>query len=739
MIFNRLAEDVQNEPYFNTLFLKLSRQFGNEILGNVSEEVISEKELRDLLRFSDILSNSSNSFSRNLSYKLLSLLSSLSYENEIYKMYSTAILSKLGNFPAIKLLNYDIELPFDRKIETSVKKYIQKVGGMDNAVFTDPQYQLFNRIKNTNYYSFAGPTSMGKSFIIKALIREMILDLPKENIVIIVPTKALINQFVYDLNNELGQELKGNRYKIFSNYDDSTILPNTNYIFVLTPERLLSLLAEDNRPELGIVFVDEAHKLTTEKDYRSITMYLAIEKLIKHFKSIKVYFASPNVGNPEIFLQLFNLKDNNVYKTNEAPVGQNLFLIDLLEKEGKYFTDNITINYKLVDKAYDSAITTLFKLGGDNSNIIYTNSVDNTVSTAMNFTQFLKNKGRTLTDEEQIEIDNTIETIKEIIHPEYFLIECLRYGVGFHFGKLPHIIRQKVEKLFKKGIIKFLFCTSTLLEGVNLPAKNVFIFKNKKGLSKMSKIDFWNLAGRAGRLNSELSGNIFCIREGIKDWATDDLFFNKDNIKLQTSIDVKLYNNIKRIKQIISKDNDLNISDTEYKMLSYIANIMIIDNIENRSDDYTSPIMKKLVKDEKYDVLRLLDLEKKEIEIPYEIIQKTYSITVSQQEKVYKLVKKNIEDNIKVSFPDKVNYESCLNVLKIFHEIYEWENYEKKLSNKKKLTYYAQLMNNWINGLSLNPLMVLKCHLPLILPIPPLRADHSKLMLISPPHHLCVK
>ena len=61
-----------------------------------------------------------------------------------------------------------------------------------------------------------------------------------------------------------------------------------------------------------------------------------------------------------------------------------------------------------------------------------------------------------------------------------------------------------------------MFCTSTLLEGVNLPAKNIFILNNAIGLSKFSDIDFWNLAGRAGRLSKELSGNIICVRASNK-------------------------------------------------------------------------------------------------------------------------------------------------------------------------------------------------------------------------------
>lgn len=705
MIFDKLAEDVLKEDYFEILYYKLCNNFGNELIKGESSQEFSSKELKDLLRFGDILSNSTKSKNRNLAYKIICLLNSINIENSVFMTYSTAILSRLGNFPAINYLDYNITLPYDRRIKINAKKIIQSVKGSEGLYFTDSQYELIKNIKETNYYSFSGPTSMGKSFIIKAFIRDIIQRTDSENIVIVVPTKALITQFVSDINNDIGQIVRANGYKVFSNYDDSIIIPNLNYIFILTPERLLGLLSEKEKPKLGILFVDEAHKLTAYDDYRSITMYLAIEKAIKLFRNIKVYFSSPNVKNPEIFLQLFNLDDKKVFKTDETPVGQNLFFIDLVEREGKYFTENSTIKIKLNEECYDSTISTLFRLGGNSSNIVYTNSIDNTVSYAMKFTEHLINSNKKLSTEEEIQIDKAIETIKEIIHPDYFLIDCLKQGVGFHFGRLPHIIRQKVEKLFKDGIIKYLFCTSTLLEGVNLPAKNVFILKNKKGLSNISKIDFWNLAGRAGRLNSELSGNIFCIREGKNDWKNDSIFKDKDNITLQTSIDNKIEKRIKLIEQIINQNDSSNISKKEKEVLEYIANIMFIDRMEGNTD-YNSPVIKKLIRDEKFSIISAIDKRKKEIEAPFELIQKTYSLMVLQQDEVYRLIKKSKDGNIKPLLPEKVNYENCLAVLKVFHEIYQWDKYEKALANEKKLPYYAQLMNNWINGVSLRTLIV---------------------------------
>ena len=58
-----------------------------------------------------------------------------------------------------------------------------------------------------------------------------------------------------------------------------------------------------------------------------------------------------------------------------------------------------------------------------------------------------------------------------------------------------------------------MFCTSTLLEGVNLPADNLFITDNKIFRSAMSPVDFRNLIGRVGRISYNLYGNVFFVSE----------------------------------------------------------------------------------------------------------------------------------------------------------------------------------------------------------------------------------
>ena len=77
---------------------------------------------------------------------------------------------------------------------------------------------------------------------------------------------------------------------------------------------------------------------------------------------------------------------------------------------------------------------------------------------------------------------------------------------------MPSLIRLEVERLFRSGKIRFLVCTSTLIEGVNLSCRTIVLRGPRKGIGHpMEAHDFWNLAGRAGRWGDEFQGNIICI------------------------------------------------------------------------------------------------------------------------------------------------------------------------------------------------------------------------------------
>lgn len=71
------------ESYFMALYTKAAKLFANNLFSSSeSEQRVSEKEIKDLLRFADILSNSKKTISRNNAYKVITLL------NQEYKTNS---------------------------------------------------------------------------------------------------------------------------------------------------------------------------------------------------------------------------------------------------------------------------------------------------------------------------------------------------------------------------------------------------------------------------------------------------------------------------------------------------------------------------------------------------------------------------------------------------------------------------------------------------------------------------
>ncbi len=93
--------------------------------------------------------------------------------------------------------------------------------------------------------------------------------------------------------------------------------------------------------------------------------------------------------------------------------------------------------------------------------------------------------------QKEYDIDHSVD--------EWSLIKVLQNGFGMHHGKLPKYIQQEILDQFNKGTFDVLFCTSTIVEGVNTDAQNMIILNASKGSKKLTPFDIKNIKGRAGR------------------------------------------------------------------------------------------------------------------------------------------------------------------------------------------------------------------------------------------------
>ncbi len=546
---------------------------------------------------------------------------------------------------------------------------------------------------------------MGKSFVIKAFLYEVIKNIPAENIIIMVPTRALINQFVLDIKKELAGSINEHNYKIATNSTISEIDAEAehNYILVLTPERIISYVSDDNNPPIGFLFVDEAHKLASHKDSRSITSYTSIEKLVKRFPNINLYFSSPNVSNPGAFLQLFN-RPVKEFHTDESPVNQNLFYVDFIDNNLTNYIENtphaLGIPFSNIGTNANQLID---QIGSSQNNLIYCNSRTKTIQKALEFKIYLEQKQKRPPEVPRA-IKKAIFQIKTHVHKDYYLVDLLRYGIAFHFGRMPQIVRNIIEDLFRAEHIQYIFCTSTLLEGVNLPAKNVFILSNKKALAKFEDIDFWNLAGRAGRLGMELSGNIFCVREEASEWKDSSMLVKKD-IKVEPTIESNIDKKIVEIEHLL-KQEPIKAREYEKEILQYIANIISIDTFELPTN-YQSPIISKLIENNKSTLVELSKNRINQLSVPYKVLDSNPFIDIQLQNKIFTTLQ------AKPAKLPNVDYDNCKISLNYFYDLYNWDKIERgkfklletKNTGKPYLGYLALLVNSWINGTSLNEII----------------------------------
>lgn len=386
-------------------------------------------------------------------------------------------LVALGYFPYLEKIKLE-------DFRAEIHKEFHRSDSLPHIVLHKEQFLISDLLNAGKSVILSAPTSFGKTL----LIEEVVARKKYKNIVIIEPTLALIDE----IRNKLKKY--EDHYKLIFSKGQT---PEENNVFLLTQERLVDF---ENLPDIDFFVIDEFYKLTLEEDDRTDTLNHAFYLLLKKTKNF--YLLGPPIKQvPVAFLGAFNceLRVNNFETVNVT-----------IKSAGKRSAENL---FKLLS-------------GLNEQTLIYCKGPGSCETTANKFLE----KGThqpTFTNN-----DHVIEWIAENIHEEWSLSNLLKHGIGFHHGSLPRHISRYVVDAFNKGDIKYLFCTSTLIEGVNTSAKNVVVYDGKKGPRDLTKFDLRNIAGRAGRMNQYLSGNVYMFipdPEGDTDYV-DIPWYSQENI-----------------------------------------------------------------------------------------------------------------------------------------------------------------------------------------------------------------
>ncbi|MCH5160552.1 MAG: DEAD/DEAH box helicase [Clostridiales bacterium] len=547
---------------------------------------------------------------------------------------------KLRTFGYNRLNKFDNEvINADNTLAVIRDKAVDELYKTESGFFLDKaQKEVLEVFENANERLFlSAPTSFGKTFLLKEIIYRH--HEKYQNIVIVLPTVALLIEVTEEIDAFNAKYKFG--YSIYNSVYKDLELSERN-IFVLTPERVVRLLAIVPDIEINFFFFDEIYKidedvaLTSEddisekiqlgnneakhddRDDRAVAFRLALYFLLK--KSRAVYLAGPFIEISSLregFVRMLETHDISAKEITFNPTLKNE--IDFHGKTLKYFSPFEKYEEKTpADTSIKKLIYTAQKLKFSKTNqaIVYCLYPGYTEQYAREFSN--KYKEQSLIDERiQMFIEHLKNNYsfsfggKKSSFDNWDFVYALRNQVGIHNGKFPKYFQREIMRLFNDGAMSTLFCTSTIVEGVNTNAKTVVVYNNPSGNTNEGKrFLLLNINGRAGRYQHHFIGNIVYLSDkSLK-------IVNSNGIAL----DFKPYNS-----KVCLSDLDLeNIADDDLSQV-------------NRERKAALNFNKQLLPDDVFEQNRLIERKKQE-EILLKILDKVDNFIGVESASVYDFV-----------------------------------------------------------------------------------------------------
>ncbi|OYT64395.1 helicase, partial [Methanosarcinales archaeon ex4484_138] len=364
-----------------------------------------------------------------------------------------------------------------------IRKELHKSDNLEDKYFHEEQKYLKEILDRSKNLIVSAPTSFGKSL----LIEEIVASRKFKNIVVIQPTLALLDETRKKL-----KKYKDN-YKIIVRTSQDSVEDKGN-LFLLTAERVMEY---ENLPKIDFFVIDEFYKLSAKRDdERAYILNNAFYKLLTYHQP-QFYLLGPNID--DISKGFAEKYDAEFKKTNYSLVDNHV-----IDKSSDEFGDKGSKKRKK-----ENALFKLLLELRNEQTIIYCSSPAKVRYLSKKFFEYLVEQNIEPESEEL----SIIEWIRNNVSDKWGVIDCLNHRIGIHDGALEKHISSSIIKYFNENKLKYLFCTSTIIEGVNTSAKNVVFFDKKKGPNPVDFFDYSNIKGRSGRMMIHYIGRIFNFNE----------------------------------------------------------------------------------------------------------------------------------------------------------------------------------------------------------------------------------
>jgi POLQ-like helicase len=417
------------------------------------------------------------------------------------------------------------------------------------------------------------PTSAGKTRSVEMVLRSAFLAERATLAVVVAPFRALCHEIGTALRrafrddavtiNELSDALQRDFLDaVHELLEDDT--STTRSILVLTPEKLLYVLRQvpDLVNHIGIVVYDEGHQF--DSGTRGITYELLLteikEVLPEGAQTILLSGVMPNAAS--IGAWLIGENARVVGGSGLLPTARSVAFASWQDRLGRleFFE---SASYDRPDFFVPRVIEQLplLKRPRERTNRVFPEK-NNASDVALYLGLRLVTKGAVAVfcgrkstasklAERAVEVyarEVSLSAPSAVSDPQEMLrlgrlaerhfgsnaalTRAAQLGVFVHHGATPHGIRLAIEHAMQTNQARFVVCTSTLAQGVNLPIRYLIVSGIHQAGTRIKVRDFQNLMGRAGRSGMHTEGLIIFSDAQVYDTRR----IRKDGWKFRASV-----------------------------------------------------------------------------------------------------------------------------------------------------------------------------------------------------------
>lgn len=386
------------------------------------------------------------------------------------------------------------------------------------------------------------PTSSGKTLMAELAILQTLSGYGAARVVYVTPTRALATQVRRTLGfdfSDLDIDVTAAGSAFEEDPFEHALLDQLSGVVVSTPEKLDLLLRSRSEwfDDVRLVIVDEAHLL--KEGERGVRLELLLANIRREHAHIRLLLLTPFVENAQDVANWLSEDRGGEVGVQWRP---SRLIVGLATIKGRMGTRRIEIEWK--EPHRHSALTdTVLPLSVEERDRLRASS--SATTKAITIGRRLSQLGPALmmfpdsrirAEKAALEMASGRKNIDPASEgPEFRvavalasndygetseLVRCLKKGVAFHHSALSGELSYLVERLAAQGTLKFIAATTTLAQGMNFPVSSVVVHSvSKPRNGPLSPGEFWNIAGRAGRVGlSERGVVVFANSEHRAHW-----------------------------------------------------------------------------------------------------------------------------------------------------------------------------------------------------------------------------